>query len=143
MPRRGLAADVAGFKADAIYRSHVDAIRNRVSALNRTPRIVLRQAKLGFFRRMPADRRGIKKHLRPLQRGQAGSLGEPLIPADQRAQAAYAGIERAKPEIAGSEIKLFVIERIVGDMHLAVEAARSAVAVENGCGVVIDAGCSL
>ena len=48
-----------------------------------------------------------------------------------------------KPRSPGSEVKLFVVERIVGDVHLAVEAAQRTVAVEDGGGIVIDAGGAL
>ena len=50
------------------------------------------------------------------------------------------GIESLEPEIAGSEIELLVIERIVGDVHLAIDAGQPAVFLEDGGGVVIDPG---
>ncbi len=50
------------------------------------------------------------------------------------------GIEIGEAEIARSEIKLFVIERIVGDMHLAVFAEERTVGIEDRAGVVIDTG---
>src|SRR5580700_10160186 len=139
----GFAANVAGLEADAIYYRYVHAVGDGVGALNGAPGVVLRYAELGFLGGMPADRGGIKEHRRALQRRQACALRKPLVPANQRAQAADAGIESAKSEIPRSEIKLFVIERIVGDVSLAVEAAERAVGIENGGGVVIDAGCAL
>jgi hypothetical protein len=48
-----------------------------------------------------------------------------------------------KAEIAGREIKFLVVERIVGDVHLAVDAAERAIRVEDcGC-VVIETGGTL
>ena len=50
-------------------------------------------------------------------------------------------VSRARnPKVAGREIKLFVIERIVGDVHFAVEATQRSVVVEDSRRVVIDAG---
>ena len=92
---------------------------------------------------MPADGRGIEKNLGALQRGQAGAFGIPLVPADQRAHAAHAGIESAIAEVAGSEVKLFVIQRVIGDVHLAIEAAQRSVGVEDDGRVVIHAGRAL
>ena len=47
---------------------------------------------------------------------------------------------RDEIEIAGREIKFFVVARIVGDVHLAVAADDFAGLVDDGGGVVIDAG---
>ena len=46
----------------------------------------------------------------------------------------------AKSEIAGREIEFLVVKRVVGDVHLAITAQQRAVGVDNGRGVVIDAG---
>ena len=46
----------------------------------------------------------------------------------------------AKAEIAGSEIKFFVVERVVGNMHLAIFAGERSIVLENCGGVVVDAG---
>ena len=88
---------------------------------------------------MPSDRRGIKQHLRPLQRGQACTLGIPLIPADEGADASEAGVEGLEAEVARREIIFFVIQRIIRDVHLAINAQQLAVGVNHGGGVVIDA----
>ena len=93
-------------------------------SLNRPPRIVLSHTKLGLLGGMPSNRGGIKKHMRSLQRGKPRPFRIPLIPADQRAHSAHIGVEGAKTEIARREIIFFVIERIVGDVHLAVKAAQ-------------------
>ena len=73
---------------------------------------------------MPADGGGVEQDLGALQGGQAGAFGIPLVPADQRAHAADGGVEGAKAEVAGREVVLFVVERVVGDVHLAIEAAQ-------------------
>ncbi len=89
---------------------------------------------------MPADAGGIKNHLSALQRGEARALWIPLIPADLNADAAIGGVEIRESQIAGREIKLFVIQRIIGDVHLAVFAEKRAIGVQDGAGVVVNAG---
>jgi hypothetical protein len=71
---------------------------------------VLGNSELSFLRGMPADRCGIKQNLRTLERGEARAFGVPLIPTDECAQFARAGVERAEAEISGSEVELFVVE---------------------------------
>jgi hypothetical protein len=43
-----------------------------------------------------------------------------------------------KPRIAGGEVKLLVVERVVRDVHLAVQPELRAVGVEDGRRVVIE-----
>src|SRR5262249_32315178 len=81
-----------------------------------------------------------KENVRSLQRRQAGALRIPLIPADQHTDAAEMGIERPETEVARGEVILLEIEGIVGDVHLAVEAAQTAIRVEDDRAVVIHPG---
>ncbi len=53
---------------------------------------------------------------------------------------AVAGVETAEAEVAGGEVELFVIERIVGDVHLAIQPQERSVGVEHGGGIVIKPG---
>jgi hypothetical protein len=91
-----------------------------------------------FSVRMPADRGGIEQDRRAFQRGQAGGLGIPLIPADQHAEGAEAGLEGFEAEVAGGEIIFFVEARVVRDVHLAVEAEQRAVGIQHRDGVVVE-----
>src|SRR4029077_3265433 len=125
--------------ADAIDDSDVNAVGDGVGALNGSPSIKLSHAELFFFAGMPADTRGIENHLSALESGQARTFGIPLIPTNLNADASISGIEIGEAEIAGREIKLFVVERIVGDVHLAVFAEERAVGIEDGASVVINA----
>ena len=122
---------------DAIHGSHVNAVGDGVGALDGPPRVVLRGAKLVLLRRVPADRRGIEQHLGALQSRQPRALGIPLVPADQRAHAANGGIHGLKAQIARREVILLVIKRIVGDVHLAVDAGDLAIGVQRDRGVVV------
>src|SRR5262249_15990315 len=128
------------FEADSIYDSNVDAVSDGVRALNRFPGIKLRSTEFGLLFRVPADARRVKNHLRTFESGQARAFRIPLVPANLNANTAEFGIEVREAEIAGREIELFVIERIVGDMHLAVFTEERSVGIENRTGVVIDAG---
>ncbi len=93
-----------------------------------------------FLGGMPADGRGIKQNVRATQAREARAFRIPLIPADQHADAAVARVEIGKSEIAGREIKFFVIERVVGDVHLAINAQQRAVGIEHRRRVVVEAG---
>src|SRR5207247_996667 len=79
-------------------------------------------AELRFLLRVPADRRRIEEHARALEGGEPGGLGIPLIPADQGSDAAGPRVDRLEPEVAGSEVELLVVGRVVRDVHLAVQA---------------------
>ena len=114
--------------ADTIHYRDVDAVGDGVRTLDGAPRVVLSCAELGLLRRMPADCRGIEKQWRPSKSGEPRSLRIPLIPADERADFSNSGLESAESEVAGSEIEFFVVKRVVGNMHLAVNAAQRAIA---------------
>jgi len=139
----GLAADIAVFFPDAIDDGDENTVGNGVGALDGAPGIVLRFAELGFLCWVPADGGWVEQHVCALQGGEARTLGIPLIPADKRADASGLGIEGAVPKVAGSEVILFVIERVVRDVHLPIFAEECAVGVEDGGGVVVDAGGAL
>ncbi len=123
---------------DAVHGSHVHAVGDGVGALDGLPRVELRGAELVFLRRVPADRRGIEQHFGALQRREPRAFGIPLVPANQRAHAAKGGIHGLKAQIARREVILLVIKRIVGDVHLAVDAGDLAVGVERDCRVVVE-----
>ena len=105
----------------------IDAVGDGVGALDRLPGIVLRCAEFLFLCGVPADGGGIKEHFGALQRGQTRAFGIPLVPANQGADAAKRGIDGLESEIAGGEVVLLVVKRIVGDMHLAIDADDGAI----------------
>ena len=74
-----------------------------------------------------------------LHGGDAGAFGIPLIPANEGADFAGGGVKGAEAEVAGGEVELLVVERVVGDVHFAVEARDAAVGLEDGGGVVVEA----
>ena len=80
-------------KADAVDDSDIYAVCDGVSALNRSPRVVLRFAELSFLGRMPPDRGRIEDQGRALQGGEARAFRIPLVPADERADFSGTGIE--------------------------------------------------
>lgn len=58
----------------------------------------------------------------------------------QRAHPAKAGVDGAKTQIAGGEIVLLEIQRVVGDVHLAIHAGQLALGIQGDGGVVIKPG---
>ena len=96
-----LAADIAGFEADAVHHADVDAVGDGVGALDGAPGVVLRRAELGLLGGMPADGGGIEQNARALQRRQARAFGIPLVPADERADAAERVSKARNPRSPG------------------------------------------
>jgi hypothetical protein len=135
---------VAGyfFVPDAVGNSDVASVRDGVAALDGFPGVVLFVV-LGLFGGMPTDGGWIEKNFRALHRGQTRGFGIPLVPADEDANFAVLRLPGAKAEVARSEIKFFVIKRVVGDMHLAIETEEGTVGIDDGCGVVVDARSAL
>ncbi len=89
---------------------------------------------------MPADRGWIKQNLRALQSGQARRFRIPLIPANAHANFAKLRLPRFEAGIARCEIKFFVIERVIRNVHLAIDAEHLPVSINDGRGVMIKAG---
>ena len=87
----------------------------------------------------PADGGWIEEDFGAGQSRESGRFGIPLVPADQRADRAESRRHALKAQIAGREIKFFVIERIVRDVHLPIAARQGAVGVEDHGRIVIEA----
>src|SRR5262245_39222219 len=81
------AAVPGSLVSGAVDGRDVDAVGNRMSALDRSPGVVLLHAELGFLARVPADRRRIDERLGALQGRQTRPFGTPLIPAHQNSNA--------------------------------------------------------
>src|SRR5665213_2861341 len=112
---------IAMLVAYAIHCADKHAIRNGVSSLDGLPRVILALAKLDLLAWMPADRSGEEQRLGTLQRCDASSFRIPLVPANERADGASGGLLRQEPKVPGGEIELLVVERVIGDMHLAID----------------------
>src|SRR5687768_12093032 len=136
------APRVLTFVSHSVYGCNKNAVGDGVTSLNCLPGRELRISVLLFLGGVPADGSGIKEYLGAGKSCQARSLRIPLIPANQNADAPVMGVPGPKSQISRREVKLLVIERIVRDVHLAVFPEISSVGVQNGSGIVIDAGCS-
>src|SRR6185312_17404564 len=121
--------------------------------LRRAPGVGLRLTPLRFFLWVPADRGGIQKYLRAHETRDARGFGIPLVPTDQypdrrEPRAEYTKARRRTRfivliHLAGREIVLLVIERIVRDVHLAVHAEQRAVRIDHRGRVVVETGAAL
>ena len=92
---------VRRFMAHAVNCGNITAVGNGVAALDGLPGSVLGLAFGDFFSGMPADGCGVKNELSPSQSGEPGGLREPLIPADQYANAAVCCVPRRSPDRRG------------------------------------------
>ncbi len=137
-----LDARAAAFRRlvpDAVDRGDVEPVGDRVAALHGDPGVALGRAVLGLLVRMPADGGGIEEDFGAGERRQACPLRIPLVPADERGDAPGARVERGEAQVARREIELLVVGRVVGDVHLAVEAEQLPVGVEDRGAVVVQA----
>ncbi len=92
---------------------------------------------------MPADGGRVEKNLRTLHRGEARGFGIPLIPADQHTDLAITRLPRFETKVAGREIEFLVEQRIIRNVHLAIDAEQRTVGINDRSGVVINAGRAL
>ena len=128
------------FHPDAVRGTDPAAICDGVGALDGFPGVVLGVAELFFLGGVPADGGGIEEDFSSLQRRQSRGFGVPLVPADQHADLRVGGAPGAKTGVTRSEIEFFVIERIVRDMHFAIDTGDGAIGFDDGGSVVIEAG---
>src|SRR5439155_9797257 len=128
------------FMADAVRHRDIASIRNRVTALDRFPRGMLCRAEVFPFRWVPPDCCWIKNDLGAAQRGETCCLGVPLVPANADADFAVRCLPCLKSQVPGCEIKLFVIQRVIRDVHLAIFAEQFSVCVDYCRGIVVNAG---
>jgi hypothetical protein len=125
--------------SDAIHGNHEDAIRNRVGALNRLPRLHLRLIDGLALVELSTDRRRVEKEFRAGECGRPRRLGKPLIPTDQHTEPPGFGLMGHEAEISRREMEFLVVERIVGDMHLPIATGDFSSAVQDDRRVVVEA----
>ena len=118
--------------ADAIDSGDVTAVRNGMAALDGFPCVVLVHADC-FFSSDASRWRWDKKESARLARRSAARLPDTIDPSKSiRRFSRNESARRLKPQIAGREIKFFVVQRVVGNMHLAINAKQRTVRV-NRC----------
>ena len=80
----------------------------------------------------------INKEFGSLQSHKSCCLWIPLVPANKHSKLAYACLDWMETKVAGCEIELLVVSRIVGDVHLAVFAGYRSVALYHYSRVVVE-----
>ena len=125
--------------AAAVDGDDKHAVGNRMAAEHRVPRLVLGGVEI-LLAIEPADRGGIEDRLGAGHRRQPGGFGIPLIPADERPDGELRRRHAHEAGVAGGEIKLLVVVRVIGDVHLPVEPGLRAIGIEDHRGVVEEAG---
>ncbi len=108
------------------YGRDVHAVGDRVRRAGSSPRRRAGLAVLGLLGRVPADRgrdrRGSPAPLSAVSRAASGYHWSQQTSVPTRPTF----VSKAwKPEVAGREVVLLVVERVVGDVHLAVDARRA------------------
>src|SRR5882724_905602 len=97
--------------ADTVGNGDVTAVSDGVGALDGFPSGVLLASMDAFLGGMPSDGGRVKKDFGPLERGQAGGFGVPLVPADQHADFSVASAPGPKSQVSWREIELLIIQR--------------------------------
>lgn len=135
-----LELDVAVLVAGAVDGADEDPVGDGVGALGGLPGFILGGAELVLLRGVPADGGGKEEDFGAFEGGEASAFGVPLIPADESSDGALRGAGGFEAEVTRGEVELFVIEGIVGDVHLAIDIGDAAVLFDGDGGVVIEAG---
>src|ERR1700735_1816857 len=138
--------------SDAVGSGDVDTVGDRMRALDRPPGLDLRGPELLFLRRVPSDRGRIEKDVGAEEAGDPRGLRVPLIPADQHTDLRVARLPDAKSvggaggrasfilrRIARREVVLLVEERVIRNVHLAVDAEERAIGVDDRGRIAVDA----
>ena len=132
----------SGSVSGAVNSHHRQTIGHSVSALHNSPCFALAFLLLGRIAAFVADGRGVNQQFCTAQCHEACSFGIPLVPAHLYAQTTNRGVNGLEAHIAGREIELFVVSRVVGDVHFAVFSGNGSVSFEHYCRVVIQTGCA-
>src|SRR5208282_5199587 len=64
----------------------------------------------------------------------------PLVPTDERPEFAEIGVESLKSKVARGEVELFVVKRVIRNVHLTIDALQLACAIDHSRSVVINTG---
>ena len=88
---------------------------------------------------MPANSGGVKNNFCAFKSGKPCSLWVPLVPANEHADAAEAGVPGSESGVPRGEIEFLVKERIVRDVHLPVDAQQGSVGIDDYGRVVVEA----
>ena len=119
------------FHSYSIGRDNEDPVGDCVGTHHGLPGVQLAGSKRFLFFRLPSDRGGINQDLCSRQRRQPRGFGEPLIPTDADANLAQRSWNRLKAFVTGREVKFFVEEGVIRDVHLSVDAREAAVGIKH------------
>ncbi len=120
-----------------VHSHHRQAVGNSMTALHCLPGHALTLLLIGSIAALIADGRWINEEVGTSQGHQTRALRIPLIPTNLHPKFAYRGCDGMKTEVAGSEIELLVICRIIWNMHLALHASDCAVFLKDDSCVVV------
>src|SRR3989344_4467613 len=123
------------FRSHAVHRSHRDGVCDRMAALHSFPCCL----PIPFLRILigkVSDGGGVHNDLRTFERRDPRCLGEPLVVADERGNAAERSFENSDACIPRSKVLLLMVTGIFGNMRLAVGSKEGAVGAKHSGGVV-------
>ena len=134
----GLTARIR-LETNPVHRHHRQTVGHGMTTHHRGPRLTLALLLLLGVVGGIADGSRVDEDIRTLQCHQAGSLGIPLVPANQHAQLAHRSLDRVEAQVARGEVEFFVVGRIIRNMHLAVFSGDGSILLNHHRRVVIEA----
>ena len=113
-----------------------------MAPLHRPPGVELPTLLLRPIGTFPANSRGIDKQICTTKGHQSSGLRVPLIPANQYAKTTHGGRYGPEVEVAGREVELLVVRRIVRDVHFAVPPCYRSVFFDHDGRIVVNPRCT-
>lgn len=135
--KRGTPKLQTALQSNSISGSDVNAVGDRMSSHGYLPGTVLRPALFLALGRDPTDGCWVQQNLGPAKCEQSGCFGIPLIPTDADSQAPEFGLGHSESQISGRKVKLFVVQRVVGNVHLAILSDHFTVGVKSDGRIMI------
>src|SRR5262245_61096420 len=99
--------------------------------LNQLPCIALLTGNQLRLVRNPTNGCRINENLRARERRRPCAFGKPLVPTDKCPHSCVTRLKARKAEITRSKIKLFVVEWIVWNVHLAIDTRDRPIGVDD------------
>ena len=113
-----------------------------MATLHRPPGVELPTLFVARIGMLPTDGGGIDKQIRTTKGHQSSGLRVPLIPANQYAKTTHGGRYGPEVEVAGREVELLVVRRIVRDVHFAVPPCYRSVFFDHDGRIVVNPRCT-
>ena len=129
-------------KANTVNCHHRQSVSHGMCALYGCPSLALALLFGLIVAGGIANGGGVDKQVGSAHGHQSGCFGIPLVPTNQHAQSSNACVDGLKAQVARRKVKLLVVSRVVGDVHLTIHACHPAVFFHHHSRVMVKPWCS-